>query len=326
LQNKRIVFKKGEYLTKVSKLSGKKILVTGASGFIGTHLCNKLYSRGAEVHGISRREQSEDRKNIRWWEGDIADIKIARIILSEIRPDIIFHLASHVAGARNLELVLPTFHSNLTGSVNILTLATELECNRIIITGSLEEPDQGEAGAIPCSPYAAAKWAGSVYARMFHALYKTPVVLARLFMVYGPGQQDLRKLIPYVTLSALRQEAPKLSSGQRLVDWIYVEDVVDGLLLMAQAPDVEGHSIEIGSGVLVSVGTVVEELLHIINPGIKPVFGHLPERPMEQVRVANAEVTYSMIGWKARTSLKEGLQNTVKWYREISDKIDGVST
>ncbi len=274
------------------------------------------------MHGISRREPSEDKKEIRWWKGDIADIKITRRILSEIRPDIIFHLASHVAGSRNLELVLPTFHSNLTGTVNILTVATELECNRIIITGSLEEPDQEEAGAIPCSPYAAAKWAGSAYARMFHALYKTPVVLARLFMVYGPGQQDVHKLIPYVILSALRQEPPKLSSGQRLVDWIYIEDVVDGLLSMAQAPDVEGRSIEIGSGVLVSVGTVAEELVRIINPDIKPVFGHIPERPMEQVRVANAEVTYSMTGWKARTSLNEGLQNTVQWYREISNKID----
>ncbi len=275
------------------------------------------------MHGISRRKPSEDNKELRWWEGDIADIKITRSILSEIRPDIIFHLASHVAGARNLELVLPTFHSNLTGTVNILTVATELECKRIIITGSLEEPDEEEAGAaIPCSPYAAAKWAGSAYARMFHALYKTPVVLARLFMVYGPGQQDVHKLIPYVTLSALRQEPPKLSSGQRLVDWIYIEDVVDGLLSMAQAPDVEGQSIEIGSGVLVSVSTVAQEIVHIINPDIKPVFGHIPERPMEQVRVANAEVTYSKIGWKAGTSLHEGLQNTVQWYREISNKIE----
>jgi nucleoside-diphosphate-sugar epimerase len=186
----------------------------------------------------------------------------------------------------------------------------------------LEEPDQEEAGAIPCSPYAAAKWASSAYARMFHALYKTPVVLARLFMVYGPGQQDVHKLIPYVTLSALRQEAPKLSSGQRLVDWIYVEDVVDGLLSMAQAPDVEGRSIEIGSGVLVSVGTVAQEIVHIINPDIKPVFGHIPERPMEQERVANTEVTYAAIGWKAGTSLNEGLQNTVQWYREFSNNID----
>jgi nucleoside-diphosphate-sugar epimerase len=274
------------------------------------------------VHGISRRKPSEDNKEISWWEGDIADINIVRRILSEIKPDIIFHLASHVAGARDLELVLPTFHSNLTGTVNILTVATELDCKRIIITGSLEEPDQEEAGAIPCSPYAAAKWAGSAYARMFHALYKTPVVLARLFMVYGPGQQDVHKLIPYVTLSALRQEAPKLSSGQRLVDWIYVEDVVDGLLSMAQAPDVEGRSIEIGSGVLVSVGTVAQEIVHIINPDIKPVFGHIPERPMEQERVANAEVTYAAIGWKAATSLNEGLQNTVQWYREFSNNID----
>ncbi len=309
-------------MTNSSAFSRKKILVTGASGFIGTHLCNKLHRNGAEVHGVSRVEHPEDENNVHWWQGDMADINMTRKVLNEIRPDIIFHLASHVAGARNLELVLPTFHDNLTTTVNILSVATELDCNRIIITGSLEEPDNCNVEVIPSSPYAASKWAGSAYARMFRTLYKTPVALARLFMVYGPGQKDLSKLIPYVTLSLLRKETPKLSSGQRQVDWIYVEDVVDGLLLMAQTPDIEDRTIELGSGVLVPVRTVVEKLANIIDPEIKPVFGHIPERPMEQVRVANTEDSCSVIGWRPKTSLENGLKNTVDWYREQLKKAD----
>ncbi len=306
-------------MTNFSEFSRKKILVTGASGFIGTHLCNKLHSNGAEVHGVSRVEHPEDDNNVHWWQGDMSDINITRKVMNEIRPDIIFHLASHVAGARNLELVLPTFHDNLTTTVNILSVATELDCNRIIITGSLEEPDPDDSAVLPSSPYAAAKWAGSAYARMFYALYKTPVALARLFMVYGPGQKDLRKLIPYVILSLLRKEPPKLSSGERLVDWIYVEDVVDGLLSMAQAPNIEGRTIELGSGVLVSVRNVVEKLVSIIDAKMKPIFGDVAERPMEQVRIANTEDSCSVIGWKTDTSLNKGLENTVKWYREQSE-------
>ena len=151
---------------------------------------------------------------------------------------------------------------------------------------------------------------------MFHALYQLPVVILRLFMVYGPEQQDLRKLIPYVTLCLLRGEAPELTSGQREVDWIYVDDVVDGLIAAAEASNVEGKTIDIGSGELVSVRNVVEDLTRLVNPKIDPFFGALAERPLEQVRKADVAATLAQTGWKPKTSLREGLQNTVSWYRQ----------
>ena len=155
--------------------------------------------------------------------------------LDDVRPDWIFHLASHVTGARDLAVVLPTFHGNLTTTVNLLTAATEVGCQRLVLVGSLEEPELGTAEAVPASPYAASKWAASGYARFFHANYETPVAVARLFMVYGPEQEDSRKLVPYVTLSFLRGEAPRLTSGARQIDWIYVDDAVAGLLAVARA-------------------------------------------------------------------------------------------
>ena len=171
-----------------------------------------------------------------------------RSLFRNIRPDIIFHLASHVKGAPNLEHVLPTFHSNLQSTVNLLTLAAEKGCRRMVLTGSLAEPEPENGELFPSAPYAAAKWASSGYARMFHALYQLPVVIARVFMVYGPAQQDLTKLIPYVTLSLLRGETPKITSGGRLVDWIYVSDVVDGFVALGQAPGIDGATLDLGFG------------------------------------------------------------------------------
>lgn len=295
--------------------SGQKILVTGASGFIGSHLCDHLTKCGGEVHAVSRMKRG-DENGLRWLQGDFSEITTVHELMTAVRPDLIFHLASHVVGTRDLEVVLPTFQSNLVSTVNLLTVASEIGCRRIVLIGSLEEPEVTDQQAVPSSPYAAAKWAGSAYGRMFHSLYQLPVVMLRVFMVYGPLQRDLSKLIPYVTLSLLRGDAPKLSSGLRPVDWIYVEDVVQGLLAAALARDIEGRTIDIGSGHLVPIRTVVEQLVQLIDPQVKPLFGALPDRSREQVRVADTGSSYAMIGWKPMTTVEEGLRRTVAWYKE----------
>jgi UDP-glucose 4-epimerase len=299
-----------------SQLAGRKICVTGAGGFIGGHLCHALRDCGAEVHGISRRAQVESTDDVCWWRGDLADTSAIRKLMVAMKPDIIFHLASHVAGSRDLRLVRPTFEGNLISTVNLLTIASEIGCQRIILTGSLEEPESTGGEPVPCSPYAAAKGASSSYARMFHALYQTPVVIARLFMVYGPGQQDAKKLIPYVTLSLLNKQSPKLGSGQRQIDWIYVDDVVDGLIAAARTPNIEGRTIDVGSGTLVSIRAIVQQLADHIDPHVELLWGAFPDRSMEQTRVANISRTYDILGWKPRTSLAVGLERTVDWYRK----------
>jgi UDP-glucose 4-epimerase len=296
-------------------LAGGKVLVTGATGFIGAHLCRRLQAIGMEVSAISRTPRSSDTSDLQWWQGDLSDITTVRGQLHAIKPEIIFHLASHVAGARGLELVLPTFHSNLISTVNLLTAATEIGCRRMIIVGSLEEPAPGDAETIPCSPYAAAKWASSTYARMFYALYQTPVVIARLFMVYGPDQPDRHKLIPYAIDMLLRGQAPRLSSGQRLIDWIYIDDVVDGLLAAALAPNVEGQTVDLGSGALIPIHEVVRQLVTLVGARVAPVFGALPDRMMEQVRAADTTAAYAVLGWRPSTPLEQGLRKTVEWYR-----------
>jgi len=299
----------------LEQLSGKRVLITGASGFLGSHLCDRLYKNSVEVHAVSRTERSVDQGSVQWWQGNMEDLEVVQNLFHTIRPDVIFHLSGHVTGTAGLELVLPTFQSLLVSTVNVLTVAAKKGCDRLVLIASLEEPEPGQNEATPISPYAAAKWASGAYGRMFHQLYQTPVVLVRPFMTYGP-RQNVRKIIPSVTLSLLQGEAPKLASGQREVDWIYIDDAIAGMLAAAQVPNVEGCTFDLGSGTLVSIRSVVEQLTNLVNPQIQPLFGALPDRPVEKVRVANTAYTYEKLGWQPLISLKRGLEYTVNWYRE----------
>ena len=214
-----------------------------------------------------------------------------------------------------LDLVLPTFHSLLTSTVNLLAVSSEEPCRRIVLVASLTEPETRQGEITPGSPYAAAKWASTTYGRMFHRLFGTPCVLVRLFMAYGPGQNE-DKLIPSVALSLLKGEPPKISSGKWQADWVYIDDVIEGFLQAALVPQIEGSTIDLGSGTLVSVRTVVEELVSVIGSDIKPKFDAFPDRPFEPVRLADTASAFVRFGWKASTSLERGLQQTVDWYRE----------
>jgi nucleoside-diphosphate-sugar epimerase len=299
-----------------SGLLGRKFLITGASGFIGSNLCRRLCVSGAEVHAVSRAKRPTEENGVHWWHGDVTDDLAVTNLISSIKPEIIIHLAACVTGRRELEVVLPTLRDNLVSSVNLLTAAVTGGCSRIVLVGSLEEPHLDQGPPIPCSPYAASKWSASAYGRMFFQLYGLPVVIARLFMTYGPAQHDVEKLIPYVTLSLLRGTLPKLTDGSRLLDWIYIDDAVDGLLAISQTPAIEGYTIDLGSGVLVSVRAVVQQLVKLTGAQIHPLFGTLPERPNERICVADTASASVKIGWDAKTTLEEGLARTVAWYRD----------
>jgi nucleoside-diphosphate-sugar epimerase len=149
---------------------------------------------------------------------------------------------------------------------------------------------------------------------MFHRLYGCQVVSVRPFMTYGPAQAR-DKVIPSTILSLLSHESPKLTTGGRALDWIYVDDVIDGLLRAATAPGAEGRTIDLGSGTAVPLRAVVEHLVQIIDPSIIPMFGALPERPSDDVRVARLDRASVVLGWRPTTSLEDGLGKTVEWFR-----------
>jgi UDP-glucose 4-epimerase len=295
-----------------SQLRGRRVLVTGASGFIGSHLSRRLLALGAELHAVSRATQTHNDAG-QWWQADLSNSARVNEVVATIKPELIYHLASHVSGSRDLAAVVPTLQANLVSTVNLMTAAAEFGCPRVVLAGSLEEP-QGNI-ATPSSPYAAAKWAASGYARMFHSLYATQTIGLRIAMVYGPNQPDASKLIPYVIRSLLRGEAPQLASGRREVDWIYVDDVVDAMIASADSQHDGCLSVEIGSGSSVSIGEIAERLCRLISPSLRPILGAIADRPCDRSWTADITLAQEKLGWQPRTQLDDGLRKTVDWYR-----------
>jgi UDP-glucose 4-epimerase len=304
-------------------LTGKRTLVTGASGFLGSHLCRRLVAEGAEVHAVSRIPRAGGH-GLTWWHCDVGDALATHDLVSRVKPDVVFHLGGLVTAVPDVRLVAPTFHSLLTSTVNILTAVTDARAGRVVLSASLEEPTaETSDGLVPVSPYGAAKLAAGAYARMFVKLYATPVVSVRPFMAYGPGQHPT-KIVPYTILSLLRGEAPELSSGDRALDWVYVDDVIDGFVRAASRPGVEGRTFDLGWGGAVRIRDIVGRIVRLVAPSIVPRFGVQLDRPDARARVADVTSAATGLGWRASTPLDRGLALTVAWYRGAAASAGGL--
>ncbi len=295
-------------------LQGSSVLVTGATGFLGSHLCAALTRRGARIHAVSRSAHAPD-DAIRWYQSDLIDLDDVRRLLAAVHPDLIFHFSGLVTGTPELQTVRTSFDSLLGSAVNFLSAAAEIGCRRILLPGSMVEPEPGKTDVPPMSPYMAAKWAASAYARMFHALYRTPVVIVRVAYTYGPGQPDSR-LLPYVIRSLLAGQRPRLSNGLFEGDWTYIDDMTDGILAAATAPAIEGLTIDLGTGKSTTAREVVELIVELLGTSVRPEFGVLPDRPSDRSRPADVDYARTTIGWTASTSLREGLLRTISWLKE----------
>jgi nucleoside-diphosphate-sugar epimerase len=288
----------------------ERVLVTGASGFVGGRLLPRLLAEGFDVHAVSRAPRRDDR--VRWHEADLADPDATRRLILDASPDVVYHLASRVTGSREPQEVLPTLEANLASAVGVLLGALEHGSRRVVLTGSMEEVG---GGAAPGSPYAAAKLAASGYARMFHAVYGLSVVNLRVFMVYGPDQPDTSKLVPYTITSLLGGKAPELGAGTRPVDWVYVDDVVDALVAAASSRlGDDGAPIDIGSGELRTIRELVEEIARRIESTERPRFGARGDRSHEATFAADLAPARRLLGWEPRTPLAAGLDATIESY------------
>jgi UDP-glucose 4-epimerase len=291
-----------------------RVTVLGGSGFLGRALCARLHQLGLDVTSMARHA-AEPGLPWRHVAVDASDHPSITGALTAAQPDIVFNLAGLADARTERELVMPMLHSHVGTTLNVLEYVASSKCRRVIIAASLEEPEPPEPAPVASSPYAAAKWAAGVYGRMYHRLYATPVVFARVFMAYGPGPQNLRKVVPYSALALLRGEAPALSSGVRPYDWIYIDDVADGLIACADAPGIEGKRVDLGTGDVVPVREVVELIADLVGSGVRPTFGTLQDRFASSVRRANVAEAQALAGWQAKVGLREGLSRTVDWLR-----------
>ena len=300
--------------TEYGNLSGQSVLVTGASGFIGTGLTQRLRLLGARVYAVSRKKHAPS--SIQWLCSDLSDPGAAKSLFDQVKPDVVYHLASRVTSARDSDLVVPLFRDNLASTVYLLEAAHQRRNCRFILAGSQEEP-RGEE--FPLSPYAASKGAAYQYLRLFNECYGLPTVHLRTFMVYGPGQGDLGKLVPYVILETLAGRSPLIWNSSRLVDWIYIQDVVDAYVLAATREAAIGQSVDIGTGKLTSVAEVVGAIA--AHTGFRGVLEFEEEsgRTLSLSRKASLESGMKYLQWAPETDVETGLANTVAWYRALNN-------
>jgi nucleoside-diphosphate-sugar epimerase len=295
------------------ELQGRRILVTGATGFIGGHVVELLHHLGCGVHAVARRMEPtvSFATPIIWHHADLTDAAATAEAVEAVRPDVIVHLAGLVKGARDAELLLPMFAANTASAVHLLDAARRFDVGRVLLAGSLEEPDK--PGELAASPYALSKAAANLYGDYYRATTSVEVVNLQIFMVYGPGQLDEAKLIPSVIRSLQADEAPSLSRGTRLVDWVYVGDVAEGIA-RACVGEAADRPVPLGTGSLATVRDVVETLVDLAGVQVEPGFGSIADRSREVEKVADVEATRRLLGWVPAVDLREGLAATLRWY------------
>ncbi len=252
-------------------------------------------------------------------DGDVRDYSKMRQLVHEVAPDYIFHLAA--VGVNNPFIAEETaLQINLNGTVNLLRAIeqsrrsgdlTSRAVRRVVVTGTSYE--YGTTGQLdPGNVYAASKVAAWAFCRMYYRAYGIPVVVVRPFNVYGPGQ-DERALIPSAIRAALSGQDFPMTPGEQQRDFVYVDDVIQGLLGIAVADGIDGESLDLGTGQAISVRNAVERIFALTKSVGRPLVGALPYRNgMVSKLVADADRTKRLTGWQAKIPLEKGLEITIK--------------
>jgi nucleoside-diphosphate-sugar epimerase len=315
-----------------SELAGAHVLVTGAGGFIGRHLCRSLTRTGAHVTGLLRSISSltPDRTLSgvsQWVEADIRDMSRLRAII-RANPAIthVFHLAAATSGERSFHSAQEMIQINTQGTINLLSALEGSACACFIHTGSAEEygpgtpPFRETHPMLPVSPYSASKAAATLFCQMYHRTLACPVVILRPFLVYGPGQASDR-LIPQVIHAALNHRSFPMTTGQQTREFTYIDDLIDGYLRAATTPEAIGQIINLGTGHSITVLDAVRTIKRMTRSRMELAIGAIPTRPGEIMRYeCDNTRARDLLKWSPKISLHEGLSRTIAWYREHPEK------
>jgi nucleoside-diphosphate-sugar epimerase len=305
--------------SSTSDLRDMRFAVSGASGFLGRHLTSLLHERGAEVIMLRRPSSPATAfTSIKSHVVDFSDAKACAASLRRIQPTHVVHLAGFASGDRSVDAIARSLDVNLGASMKLILGAMDsVPDTRVVVSGTLETSNPWKDPMEMGSPYGISKAMLAVLTGGLHRLYGANVINARIGMVYGPDDPNEHRLVPSVIKAFLRGTAPVLSSGRRRCDWIYVSDVVEGLLHGALMKTPEQPEFDIGTGKLISIRQVAEIIQGHVGTAQEPIYSDDLDRPNEQERAAEAEETFRLTGWRSRVSLSEGIAKTVAWHRRM---------
>jgi UDP-glucose 4-epimerase len=296
-----------------------KILMTGATGFIGQHLAQRLVARGCEVSAIVLpEEQPRCPSGVMSIPCDITNIIAVATAIQTRTPTLIVHLAA--VGVTNSAL---SFHEscrvNVQGTINILEAAHAVtSLQRLVLVGSSYEygARRSDDDLDPFNAYGASKVAAWAYARAAYNAWNLPIVWVRPFQVYGPGQ-PAKTFIPAAISAALSRQDFRMTAGHQQRDFIYIEDVIDGMVAVLTAQDIAGRVIDLGTGRLTPLIDVVKVIWDLTQAQGRILAGALPYRPGEVSAIAaNCLRTRLLTDWEAGVSLQQGLRWTIEDMRE----------
>ena len=319
--------------------SKKKVLVTGAGGFIGSHLIERLVDLGAEVKGFLRYNSRNDwglleilprhmLDSLQIVSGDLKDYDAVLGAAKDV--DVIFHLGSLISIPYSYNRPRDTIENNILSTLNVLTAARDLGVKKIVHTSSSEV--YGTALYVPIdekhplqgqSPYSASKIGADKIAESFYCAFDLPVATIRPFNTYGP-RQSTRAIIPTIITQAIQQETIKLGSLFPTRDYTYVKDTVNGFIKVAESDRSIGEVINIGSNFEVSMGDLAGKISSLLDKKIDIIQDSSRVRPqkseVQRLWCDNAKAR-RLLNWEPQVSLDEGLQETIEWIRENRDLI-----
>ncbi len=315
----------------------KKVLVTGAGGFIASHLVERLVSEGADVRAFVRYNSRNDVgmlklissdafSKIEIMQGDLRDNEAVRNAVKGV--DTVFHLGALIAIPYSYVNPREVMDVNIMGTLNVLMAARDFGTRRVVHTSTSEV--YGTAQYVPIdekhplqgqSPYSASKIGADRIAESFYRSFEVPVVTLRPFNTYGP-RQSARAVIPTIITQALTRDEVKLGSLEPSRDFTFVHDTADGFLKVAEAENVLGEEINLGNDNTIRIGDLANKIFEMIGktPNVSLDPQRIRPNKSEVMKLwASNQKAKSFIGWQPRISLDEGLALTIEW---ISKHLD----
>jgi len=321
------------------ELTNLKILVTGADGFIGSHLVEGLLDKGCQVRafvfynsfnswGWLETFPKDRLAKIDVFAGDIRDPNGVRKAMQGM--DMVFHLAALIAIPFSYHSPDSYVDTNIKGTVNLLQAARDTGCQRVLITSTSEV--YGTAQYVPIderhpfqgqSPYSATKIGADRIAESFYRSFNTPVTIVRPFNTYGP-RQSARAVIPTIMTQLLAGSTEiKLGSVHPTRDFNYVKDTVTGFMAIAKTETTIGEEINIASQQEISIGQLAREIIEQINPAARIVSEDSRMRPekseVERLLGSNEKIR-RLTEWQPQYSLAQGIRETIEWFRSEENR------